>query len=85
MQTIFVTTIICTYFFDAKSVRLQLVLVSLLSLILSLSFVVVAVLGQPYRGDWKLQPDQFTRVQTKPFAHYHRVRLSESHRMWCAP
>jgi len=60
-----ITTIAFTYFFAGESFRVQAMMVAALSVSLSMSILVVFVLGNPYVGDWKIHPDQFERITTK--------------------
>jgi hypothetical protein len=54
--------------FAAENVRLQAFMVGLLAVTLSMSMLVVYVLGTPYRGDWKIRPEQYMRMaHNKPF------------------
>jgi hypothetical protein len=62
-----VTTVVFTYFFAGQNFLIQSLMVGLLSLTLSMSILVVAVLGNPYVGDWKIRPEQFTRITTTAF------------------
>jgi hypothetical protein len=63
-----VVTELFSCLFAGGSMRLQAILVGLLALTLSMSMIVVSVLGNPYRGDWKIRPEQFMRMAgNKPF------------------
>ena len=71
-------TVIFTYFFMAHNIKMQALMVALLSVTLSMGILVVWVLGNPYVGDWKIRPEQFMRISTgdfpitgnsEPFAH----------------
>jgi hypothetical protein len=62
-----VITVICTYFLAAESLAMHAILVTLLSITLSMGILVVWVLGNPYVGDWKIRPEQFTRISTSGF------------------
>lgn len=54
--------------FAAESFRLHSFLAGLLAVTLSMSMLVVYVLGTPYRGDWKIRPEQYMRMaENKPF------------------
>jgi len=63
-----VITEIFSFMFAAESLRLQALMVGLLAVTLSMSMLVVYVLGSPYRGDWKIRPEQYMRMaHNKPF------------------
>jgi Protein of unknown function (DUF4239) len=63
-----VITELFSLMFASDSLRLQGFMVSLLAVTLSMSMLVVYVLGTPYRGDWKMRPEQFMRMaNNKPF------------------
>ena len=62
-----VTTVIFTYFLDGFDLRFQSVMVALLSTTLSMGILVVAVLGNPYMGDWRIRPEQFIRISIGKF------------------
>lgn len=55
-------TVLFTYFFTFENIAMQVLMTILLVIILSLNIVLVKVLGHPYSGDWRIRPDQFTRV-----------------------
>ena len=55
-------TVLFTYFFTFETLYMQVIMTILLAIILSLNIVLVKVLGHPYSGDWRIRPDQFTRV-----------------------
>jgi hypothetical protein len=59
-----VITVTCAYFLAAESVFMHAMMVILLSTTLSMGILVVLVLGNPYVGDWKIRPEQFTRIST---------------------
>jgi hypothetical protein len=62
-----ITTIVFTFFFTGEKVLVQALMVALLSLTLAMGILVVCVLGNPYVGDWKIRPEQFTRIQVNKF------------------
>jgi len=62
-----ITTVVFTYFFAGDNFLVQSLMVGLLSVTLSMSILVVAVLGNPYVGDWKIRPEQYVRISTSKF------------------
>ena len=63
-----VITELCSFLFASDSFRLQAFMVSLLAVTLSMSILVVYILGNPYRGEWRIRPEQFMRMaNNKPF------------------
>lgn len=62
-----ITTVIFCYFLDAFDLRMQSLMIGLLSVTLSMGILVVAVLGNPYVGDWRIRPEQFIRISTGKF------------------
>jgi Protein of unknown function (DUF4239) len=59
-----VTTVVFTYFFAGEKIWVQALMVALLSITLAMGILVVSILGNPYVGDWKIRPEQFTRITT---------------------
>jgi hypothetical protein len=62
-----ITTVVFTYFLDGFDLKMQAVMIVLLSITLSMGILVVAVLGNPYVGDWRIRPEQFIRISTSKF------------------
>jgi hypothetical protein len=62
-----ITTVIFTYFLDGYDFKMQALMIALLSVTLSMGILVVAVLGNPYVGDWRIRPEQFIRITTGKF------------------
>ena len=57
-------TVVIACFLAGESFALHALFVTLLSMTLSMGILVVWVLGNPYVGDWKIRPEQFTRITT---------------------
>ncbi len=52
-------TVMFTYFFGVRNLRAQILMTVLVSLTLSLNVLLVFIFGNPFAGDFAIQPDSF--------------------------
>ncbi len=54
-----IATVVFTYFFGVKNLRIQILMTTLVNLTLSLNLFLVAAYAYPFVGDFKVQPQAF--------------------------
>lgn len=58
-----VFTVVFTYFFAVKSLRVQILMTLLVTMTLALNLLLVVLFGSPFRGEIAVQPEAFTLDQ----------------------